>query len=355
MLFPFSEVNFAVFQNAGIYALKKDTKSNVRIHTPGEFAGCYFHADEVEILSCLPYVNYSEVSNYHFPVFSKKNIKTWINPQIPNYLIQVFQQSLPVFLFHKLPARMKSDYKMRKYLHKSGIYRKVKRNERQNKSDFLGTSIYFDLRKFEPYKCDNSEAMQRNFENLNLMIAESAILTKSEILTWGQKLKTHSPLISEDTESLEKAMSFILQNEKVAYVRTRTIGGVAQVHNTDVNLHGLMVETLLGEGFAVLSLGTPAINLGVSNPRYLEISHNLSIKAQFHLAAKCAIRVMSAEAGLFVAWAATDLPLILIGREWSETNLRKPISLIQTRKEIGINDLVLTSNFSRENIVKLFD
>ena len=150
LIFPFSEVNYAVFQNAGIYALKKKKKCEVRIHTPQEFAGLYFHAKSVEVLAVLPYVNYSEVSNYRFPEFSKRRMKTWINPQVPNYIIQVCQQSLPAYLFHKLPARMKSDYKMKRYLYKSGIYNEVKKKERRGGTIFLGTSIYFDLSSFEP-------------------------------------------------------------------------------------------------------------------------------------------------------------------------------------------------------------
>jgi hypothetical protein len=326
----------------------------VKTYTPSEFAGCYFHSTDVEELSPLPYKDYSEVSNYHFSEFSKKRIKTWLNPQIPNYLIQIIQQSLPTYLFHKLPAKVKSDYKMKKYLYSSGIYKEIKNRERQNGSHFLGTSIYFDLNKFEAYKCDNSQAMQRNFENLNQMISERGILTKKQILVWGRELETRSTRNSDDSDSLEKASNFILENQNVAYVRTRTISGVAQVHNTDVVAHRLMVETLLGEGFAVLSLGTPSIELGIVNRKYLEISHRLSIKSQFYLAEKCAIRVMSAEAGLFVAWAATELPLVLIGREWSETNLSNPVSLIKTRKEIGITDLVLKFDFTRDDIVNLF-
>jgi hypothetical protein len=355
LLFPFSEVNYAVFQNAGIHALKKHKKCEVKIYTPHEFAGCYFHANYVEPLEELPYVNYSEISNYHFPEFSKRRIKTWVNPQIPNYLLQVFQQSLPAHLFHKLPAGIKADYKMKRYLYKSGIYKEVKRKERHNKSCFLGTSIYFDLNKFEEYKCDNSEAMQRNFENLNQMIEDNAILREEQILNWGTEFNTNPTANFEDLYSLEKATSFILENRNVAYVRTRTISGVAQVHNTNIDLHRLMVETLLEKDFAVLSLGTPAIELGIEHPRYLEISHSLSIKSQFYLAAKCAIRVMSAEAGLFVAWAATELPLILIGREWSETNLSQPISLITTRHRIGIKDLILKADFTKKDLLELLD
>lgn len=351
LLYPFSEVNYAVFQNAGIFLRKSSEMCHMKVFTPSEFTVCYFHADSIEQISPLPYSNYSEVSNHHYPEFSKRDVRTWFNPQTINFLIQRFQQSLTAKQFHRLPARLKSDYKMRKYLFDSGIYKRIKVAERKTKRIFLGTSIYFDLGLFEKYKCDNNEAMQRNFENLYKMIISGGILSVDEILKLLPKSEKLIQAFSNDEKSFRLAHNFITKNKRVAFVRTRLINGTAQAHNTDPESHRLLVVTLLELGYSVISLGTPTIKLGILDTKYLEIDHNLSIGSQFYLAAKCEIRVMSAEAGLFVAWAATGLPLVLIGREWSEANLLRPVSLIKARKLIGLPDTTLEVNFSRQEII----
>ena len=351
LLYPFSEVNYAVFQNAGIFLRKQSETCEIKVYTPSEFATCYFHADSVEEISPRPYSEYSEVSNHHYREFSKKNFRTWFNPQIPNFIIQKFQQSLTAQQFHRLPARIKADYKMRKFLFSSGIYRRIKNAERKQKRLFLGTAIYYDLGKLEKYKCDNNEAMQRNFENLYQMISSRGILSTKEILKFYPNSEKLKESFANDLNSFELANNFITRNKNVAYIRTRLISGAAQAHNTNPESHRLLVETLLDLGYSVLSLGTTTLKLGILNPKYLEIDHNLSIGSQFYLAAKCEIRIMSAEAGLFVAWAATEMPLVLIGREWSELNLLKPVSLISARRFIGIPDKILNVNFTKQDVI----
>ncbi len=355
LIFPFGEVNSAVFQNAAIYALKKTKPTRVTMFSPKEFFGCYFHCDELIEITSLPYESYSEVSNYRFPNFSKKQPSTWLNPQILNYFFQRFQQSLPSWAFHHLPNFFKADYKGRKYLHKSGVYRWAKNESFKLGKVFLGTASYTELSTREQYKCDINEAMYRNFSNLCRMISEGAVQTREHI----EKTRTLTSFSDQDShksdfELISRMQDFINVNSKVAYIRTRNIEGQANVHNTDPEKLLFLIKSLLAMGWAVLNTGTPTIKLPIRDARYLEISHNLSIGDQFYLASECDARVMSAEAGLFVAWAATNLPLVLIGEEWSVTNLDQPISLIKARQSIGIQDRRLTTDFSAQDIHRLF-
>jgi hypothetical protein len=355
LVFPFGEVNSAVFQNAAIFALKKIRPTKVTVFSPKEFFACYFHVDSLIEIAPLPYESYSEVSNYRFPIFSKKRPTTWFNPQILNYFFQRFQQSLPSWVFHSLPQIYKADYKGRKYLYKSGIYRWVKNDARRLDTVFLGTASYMDISTMELYKCDIREAMYRNFRDLSRMISEGAVQTQEQIERI-QEIKSFSyqDLDKSEYELVRKMEGFIKANSKVAYIRTRNIKGQADVHNTDSERLLLLTNSLLALGWAVLNTGTPTIELPITDSKYLEVSHNLSIGHQFYLASKCNARVMSAEAGLFVAWAATELPLILIGEEWSVTNLDPPISLIKARQSIGIQDQRLRTDFTTSEIAKIF-
>jgi hypothetical protein len=187
------------------------------------------------------------------------------------------------------------------------------------------------------------------------MISEGAVQTQEQIERI-QEIKSFSyqDLDKSEYELVRKMEGFIKANSKVAYIRTRNIKGQADVHNTDSERLLLLTNSLLALGWAVLNTGTPTIELPITDSKYLEVSHNLSIGHQFYLASKCNARVMSAEAGLFVAWAATELPLILIGEEWSVTNLDPPISLIKARQSIGIQDQRLRTDFTTSEIAKIF-
>jgi hypothetical protein len=345
----------AVFQNAGIYALKKLENSHVTVHTPKEFAACYFHCDSVVEISRLTYQNYGEVSNYRFRDFKKKELGTWISPQLPNYIFERIQQRLPSNAFHRLPASLRADYKARKYLFQSGIYREIKKREKKQKSHFLGTSNYLDLSNLETYRCDISEAMFRNFQNLSQMIRDGSVQTIKQI----ESFSINEPTVrnegeNENQQLIKKAEEFINLNSRVAYIRTRNIQGQAAVHNTNPKKLRLLIETLLSIGWAVLNTGTPTFELDIGDSKYLEFHHNLPIGDQFYLASKCDARVMSAESGLFVAWAATELPLVLIGEEWSVKNLRSPVSLIESRKLLGIRDQLLDEDFTKAEIISIF-
>ena len=190
--------------------------------------------------------------------------------------------------------------------------------------------------------------------NLNQMIQDGAILTLKQIQSFSTNHEISNSLSNEDQELFNKAEAFIDSNFKVVYIRTRNIDGQAAAHNTNPVKLQLLVETLLSMGWSVLNTGTPTIELEIDNLKYLEFHHNLPIAAQFYLASKCRARVMSAEAGLFVAWAATEMSLVLIGDEWSVSNLQEPVSLIDSRQKISIQDMRLPRDFTQDEILSIF-
>jgi hypothetical protein len=353
LCFPFGEVNAAVFQNASIYHLKKRLKIQTKVFTPREFSGLYFHADQIVPIEVLPYREYGEISNYRFKEFKKKKIETWLNPQVPNYILQRIQQKLPPVIFHNLPIYFQSDYKHRKYLIKSGIYSECMRFSKKEGDTFLGTGTYKDISTGTLYKCNIHEEMSRNFTKLSDMIADGFVLKNSKIKSWETHVFDELQW-NESQEGLYSSIQdFININESVAFIRTRNILGAASSHNTNIEELRVLIEELLKLGYAVLNTGTPTISLPIQSKKYKEVSHNFSIKLQMLLASKCKLRIMSEEAGLFTAWAATEMPLVLFGKEWSMQNLENPISLLAQRKSIGIQDIRLGQSISKQNIQQL--
>jgi hypothetical protein len=226
--------------------------------------------------------------------------------------------------------------------------------EKKTPGTFLGATQYLDLSNLERFSCNIEESMTRNFQNLSQMILNGALLRLHEIKKIDMLISTKSESgISTADPLAEIAEDFVASNSRVAYIRTRNING-SNIHNTDSSKLSLLIETLLSQGWAVLNTGTPTIELPIRNKRYLEVNHNWSIGYQYNLASRCLARVMSAEAGLFVAWAATELPLVLFDEEWSVTNLESKISLLNARKSVGIVDERLQRDFTEIEIRKVF-
>jgi hypothetical protein len=350
LVFPFSEVNAAVFQNAGIYHLKKGREILVKVFTPDEFAACYYHADFIHEITDLPYRNYSEVSNYSLKILSKCDLNSFVGPQLFNYILQFVQSKVSKKIFHKLPILLKSDYKARKFLLSSNIYKNVKLQSRKQNFEFLGTSNYVDLAKMEIHRCDIINSMSFNFFNLANMITEGGVNKVKNIKAEMEIRLADRNYSMVDHDLFKDVLEFIRTNRNVAYIRTRNISSAASVHNTKKKDLEDLIFGLLRLGYSVINSGTPTIAVSISNQNYLEVNHNFTILQQMYLASSCSIRVMSEEAGLFVAWASTEMPLVTFGKEWSITNLNKPISLIDARRQIGIKDIQLGMDFTYENL-----
>jgi len=180
------------------------------------------------------------------------------------------------------------------------------------------------------------------FSQLERMILAGAILTKRRMSEEFYRLRSASSV--SESEVIDWLESIIDSNRKIFWVRTRNILGAASVHNSDPNFLSQVVRSLLDRGFVVINTGTPTIHLGLAHKNLYELNHNLPIIVQQYLASKCTAVVTSAEAGLFVAWAATEIPLVTFGTEWSVQNTRSKISLLEARNKIGLRDLNLGEN-----------
>ena len=355
LIFPFSEINSAVFQNAAIYLNSRDTGNQFIVFAPSEFIGCYFHAHVINEIKFDSFRNYSDVSNYLLKPFSKSDPKTWLSAQVPNYLHQRILHALPVSMFHSLPPYLKSDYKSRRFLFQSGIYKSIKRISKASGYDFLGTGNYINLASMQQFSYDQKDYFTNHFKNLELMILGGGLQN-----SLSRQLFTDNWLVrlqNNDQNYLDffKMNTFISKNPKTIFIRTRNIPGPASVHNTNIEMLDNLVNKLLNNGYSVINSGTPTFSLDIYNHRYLQVDHNLPVVVQQFLASKCYKTVTSAEAGLFTAWAASDIPLVTFGDEWSVTNLPEKISLLRARLKLGITDYSIGNGKSYAIIKKVFD
>ncbi len=135
----------------------------------------------------------------------------------------------------------------------------------------------------------------------------------------------------------ESLTAYLESSKPKLVLRTRNHKQKATVHNTKVTLLKPLIEKLLNEGFCILNLGTPAMPLGICNNDYYEVSHNMSIEAEFLVCGASSSCIMTAEAGLFTAFAATNLSIIQYDDEWSVSCV--DVSLFDARIKAGLQDL----------------
>jgi len=340
VVFPFNEVNAGVFQNAGLWAAKKNFGLETVVYTPNQFRGLYFTADKILEILPLPYRSYQEVSECEPNTISKKDPSTWFSKGTTNYLRHKSLEKLPASFFHALPPQVRSDYKTSKFLVKSGILELTRQNFYSNNSRdnsfFLGDGLYFDLAKFKKIRKNLTDYFQYSFENLYEMII-------SENINYGGAITQSEQLLIE--EPIKFLQQFVSDSPKI-FLRTRNINSSVRFQNAPVSdLRGLVKE-LLRNGFKVINSGVPAASLNIDDDNYFEYSHNLSIAVEMHLANHCNYVMQTAWAGLFTAYASFNKPLITFNEEWSLTNIVKSVSLLEARKVIGIRDIELGVNFA---------
>jgi len=111
-------------------------------------------------------------------------------------------------------------------------------------------------------------------------------------------------------------------------------GGV--MYNTDVEFLKPIMLGLLNLGFRVVNIGSPCRSIDIEHPFYDEYSHFMPIDKEFELCANAVGVILTAKAGLFTAFAATDLTLIQYDDEWSDSY---GVKLFDARSNAGILDL----------------
>lgn len=339
LVFPFSELNAAAFQNAAIFHRRRLHGDSFTVFAPPEILGCYFHANNLVPIDNLPFENYSEVSNYRLKTLSRRDPLSWFSSQLPSFYWQKYSNRLPRSCYRLLPAFLQADFKMRRYLFRSGVYSRVKNSCKQRSIEFLGSAPALNIESMRSIRRGVVVDWELWFEQLSRMISSGAVLNKSEIRRrCSGEIKN---LSLEQTTTFQQISSFIEDHKDVIMVRTRNIPGIASAYNTDPAFLLSSVTCFLERGFSVINSGTPTIHLEIQHKNLLQVDHNLPVLVQQYLGSKCLYVMTSAEGGLFVAWAATSIPLITFGIEWSVANTKSCISLLEARKSIGIHDLNL--------------
>ena len=342
VVFPFNEVNAGVFQNAGLWAAKKNFGVETTIYTPNQFRGLYFAVDKISEILPLPYQSYQEVAEYEPNSISRNEIATYFSKGTINYLHHRSLELLPASIFHSIPARVRADYKSRRFLVKSGILESSRKSfysvNSQDNSLFLGDALYYDLAKFEQRRKNLKEYFQYSFENLYNMILAGNINHGMDITQLDQSS------IKSELDFLQK---FGSKSPKI-FLRTRNINSSVRFQNARAPELRELVRELLKNGFIVINSGVPAVSLDIDHDNYLEYSHNLSIATEMYLANHCNYVMQTAWAGLFTAFASFKKPLITFNEEWSLANIEKSVSLLEARREIGMKDIQLGVSFAAD-------
>jgi hypothetical protein len=343
-VFPFNEVNAGVFQNAGLWSAKQNFGIETVIYAPKQFSGLYFATDKILDISPLPYISYNEVAEFEPNVISKKDFKTWLSAGTANYIHHKILERLPARVFHGAPKKLTSDYKTKKYLVDSGIYKFTKHNFfltfPREESKFMD-SLYVNLANLELRKKNLAEYFQYSFENLRNMVL-------SDKMNIPKLRQEHLDFKLYETEFnfLDNFLKDSRNNSSpIIFLRTRNVNSSVRFQNAPILELTNLVSGLLAAGFCVINSGVPAAKLPISHSSYLEFSHNLPIHIEITLAGECDFIMQTAWAGLFTAFASVQKNLITFQEEWSLTNIKTPVSIMDARLEIGMNDVQLLNDF----------
>jgi len=340
--FDFEEVNAAVLRNAQIWKRGKISLVNrsISVFSPNEFAHLYFHADRVFAFKSIKYPAYREILEY----IPKGRASLFWELQSRIYtLAQKFSPNNRVrkYIYSKLyftPRQLK-------YLVASGLQEKILNRIRKICDEgglvdfeYVRVGDYMDCSTFTVVDKHLMKWFQLTFGYLADMIANSDVyvvpkntsgIQTTECTTLGEYFSSTKPKI---------------------VISTRTFKQKATIHNSKTATLTPLVETLLERGFFILNIGTPVMPLDVHNDNYLEVSHSFLIQEEFLVCGAAAACIMTAEAGLFTAFAATNLPLVQYDDEWSETHVG--VSLFAARRKAGFQDLDIRSEMASREFVK---
>ena len=351
VVFPFNEVNAAVFQNAGLFWAKRKYGCETEVFAPEQFRGLYFSVDKFNTITKLPYSNYGEVAKWEPNEISKKKLKTWFTPGALNFIKHRSLNYLPASVFHSIPPEFRSDWKTSKYLVRSGILSECKSsfaepNHMYAHNFFFGDGIYTNLANLQQEKKDLKNYFQYSFTNLYNLILTGEI---NFMVSNNKNLISKSENAPPPPE-LQIAIDFISARKNTIFLRTRNINNSVRFQNAPARELVQLINLLLNEGVSVINSGVPAFNLGITHENYFEFSHNLPISLEMQIASMATFIMQTAWAGLFTAFATLNKNLITFQKEWSVHNLIEPVSLLESRKRIGMKDIPLGDTFALDKL-----
>lgn len=347
LVYSFSEANHAVFQNAGIWKLKRELNIDTWAYAPREYAALYWSAATTHVISPAPYGSSREIQMYSLNPISRTTPRSWFTRGGYHFFKLEILKRMPAFLLHSLPVSFRHDYKSKRYLFDSGIYDFVENHFKNSVpcGKFVGTSFYTDPSNFKKLKMNLTNHFQISFQNLKDQI-ESGTFAEFNIYKIG--------LTEVETEVVEKILEFRRRQEKAIFLRTRNIDNQVSFQNANPLQLKPIIEFLLDSDIAIVHSGTPPVKLGIEHKNYLEVSHDLPVGTELAIAQDFSAVMQSAWAGLFTAVSTLNINLITFDDEWSLRNLPIPISLMKAREVAGKKDFqlgkILSQNYSITDI-----
>jgi hypothetical protein len=321
--FDFEEVNSAVLRNAQIWKFKqiKNNKQEFSVYVPVEFAHLYFHADNIFTFKNDQHPEYSKILDYKpsARVMLFLNIKA----RIYSLLLNIFRNNLfkkYVYQKHYVTPRQLN------FLIQSGLQEKIlKKIKEKCVFEYVRVGDYMDCSTFTVVENNLTKWFQLTFSYLAEMISNGDVYAVPQGKSALKNIK------------YENLTDYFLSSKPKLVLRTRNFKQKAVTHNSKVTLLKPLIVELLKEGFCILNLGTPTMPLDVNSNSYYEVSHNMSIEDEFLICGTATACIMTAEAGLFTAFAATNLSLIQYDDEWSVSCV--DVSLFDARINAGLQDL----------------
>jgi hypothetical protein len=331
--FDFEEVNAAVLRNAQIWKFKKNAldKRLFSVFSPNEFAHLYFHADKIYTFKNEQHPEYKQILEYKLG--AKPSLSSKVKSRIYTLALDLIQNNL---IRKYIYSKFYFTGRQLKFLVKSGLEKSIlKKIKNICNFQYVRVGDYMDCSTFTVVENNLTKWFSLTFSYLAEMITNGDvyIVTKNQS---GLKMIEYSNLSTYFSSAKPKLV-----------LRTRNFQTKATIHNSKIELLTPLVEKLLENGFFVLNIGTPAMSLDIHNNDYAEVSHNMLIEEEFFVCGSAAACIMTAEAGLFTAFAATDLPLVQYDEEWSATFVG--VSLFAARRKAGFQDLDIRTEIASGN------
>lgn len=368
IVYAFSEANHAVFQNAGMWALKHEAGTDTWGYAPREYLGLYWSMDVGILISPPPYREVRDVYETQKSSVMRRDPRTWFSSGSRNHARNLTLGLLPSAILHKLPMRIRHDFKSRKFLFDSGVFKLCKNHfinahlppmdlsdvstgwssqrENRDKINFLGTGMYRDLRTLNLLKHNLVDHFQTSFEALNYQ------LNSGVFAPFGPEF---SPLIElqNSNPKIREIIAWMRSRPKTIFLRTRNINNNVRFQNAQPHFLAPLIRILIDEGVGVINSGIPPMKLDIFHENYLEFDHHLPIDIELSLSTHASRLMNTAWAGLFTAVSTLKHPLITFDTEWSVRNLPSSISLLRTRKHQGFKDINLGESLYEETPQKV--
>ncbi|QTL97713.1 hypothetical protein GM661_06795 [Iocasia frigidifontis] len=296
--FDFNEVNSAVLRNAQIYLYKKNINNNkIIVITPNKFKYLFSNADYLAVVN-----------------------PKWVNDMYPTMLEYLGDRQ-------------------QKYYVESGLEEKClkKLSEYFSEFEYIRVYVFFDVSTFQASERNTFKWYKLQFNNLKQMI-----LDKSLYMNFSDE---ESLLTRIQIDGLKKFLQY--QGLKII-IRTRNFKNKQVQRNSNFSVLSNLAQEFIKRGIFVLNLGCPLLSLNIENELYFEYDHSMPFEEELALCEHANACIMTAEAGLFTGFAASNINIIQIDEEWSVLNPVVNVNLFETRKKIGIDDIDIR-NFLMNN------